>query len=316
MSDAKWALGPAALDLLLVIAETPKATIAGSVLTDYYGPVAPQLLNLGLLIPDGHETTTTSLADHDDVPVTASWSAEHQAFGYFSPDAGWVTIPADRLVTHRIAFEKLLHQMVAPLFASKRVTLTALLPDLLWEAGDVKLPGRSKRVPLWIGRRFSDAAVWGQFAGVIQARPAPGLRIVLSLTPGNRLPALILRGHSIIPFEDVVQHANGMAIDPDLLAARVASGSQQGDELITMAADGASVTVRGKRYAFPGSKQRALIRHLYEAWQGGAPDCLTAVVIEAVGYSHSVNTLAKAFSGRTDWREFIEEKNGRCRMFT
>jgi hypothetical protein len=286
------------------------------VLTDYYGPVAPQLLDLGLLIPDGHETTTTSLADHDDVPVTATWSAEHQAFGYFRPDAGWVTVPADRLVTHRIAFEKLLHQMVAPLFGSKRITLAPLLPDLLWEVGDVKLLGRSKRVPLWIGRRFSDAAVWRQFTDIVQARPAPGLRIVLSLTPGDRLPALTLRGHSIVPFEDVMQHANGMKIDPELLAALVASGSQQGNELIIMAADGASVTVRGRRYTFSGSKQRAIIRHLFEAWKSGAPECLTAEVLIAADFSDSVNTLGKAFSGKKGWRDFIEEKNGRCRMFT
>ena len=316
MSDTERNLGPAAVDLLLTIAETPRATIAGSVLMDHYGRVGPRLLEFGLLVPDGHEPTTTSLADYDDVPVTTTWSAEHQAFGYFSADAGWVTVPADRLVTHRIAFERLLHQIVVPLFASKRITLTPLLPDLLWEVGDVKLAGRSKRVPLWIGRRFSDAAVWSQFAGVIKARPAPGLRIVLSLTPGNRLPALILRGHSIIPFEDVMQHASGMKIDPNLLAARVASGSQQADEPITMAADGASVTVRGQRYDFSGSKQRAIIRHLYEAWQAGTPDCLTAEALEAAGYSDSVNTLAKAFSGRTDWHDFVEEKNGRCRMFT
>ena len=82
-----------------------------------------------------------------------------------------------------------------------------------------------------------------------------------------------------------------------------------------MAADGAAVTVHGKRFAFRGSKQRIVIRRLYEAWEAGSPDCLTAEVLEAAGYSGGVNTLAKAFSGRTDWREFIAEEHGRCRMF-
>ena len=39
-------------------------------------------------------------------------------------------------------------------------------------------------------------------------------------------------------------------------------------------------------------------------------------VLEAAGYSDSVNTLAKAFSRRTDWSDFIKEERGRCWMFT
>jgi hypothetical protein len=315
MSDANRALASAAVDLLSVIAETPGAEIAGAVLMDHYGAVAPRLLDLGVLIPEGHETTTTSLADHDDVPVTVIWSAEHRAFGYFSATAGWVTVPADRLAMYRIAFDKLLRQLVAPLFASKHITLAPLLPNLLWEVGDVKVPGRSKRVPLWIGRGLGDPKVWSRFSETVHARPAPGLRIVLSLTPADRLPAQVLQGHSIVGVRDIVDHARGLVVDPDLLAARIASGSSSSGALITMAADGASVTVRGRRYAFTGSKQRAVIRQLYEAWQAGSPECLTAKILDDAGNSGSVNTLAKAFSRREDWRDFIREERGRCWMF-
>ena len=41
---------------------------------------------------------------------------------------------------------------------------------------------------------------------------------------------------------------------------------------------------------------------------------LTAEVLEAAGYSASVNTLAMAFSKRTDWRDFIKEQHGRCQF--
>lgn len=315
MSDTNRALAPAAVDLLSVIAETHGAEIAGAVLMDHYGAVAPRLLALGVLIPEGHEATTTSLADHDDVPVTVTWSAEHRAFGYFSATAGWVTVPADRLTMYRIAFDKLLRQLVAPLFASKHKALTSLLPNLLWEVGDVKVPGRSKRVPLWIGRRLADPKVWSRFSETVRARPAPGLRIVLSLTPADRLPAQVLQGHSIICVRDVMDHARGLVVDPDLLAARIASGSPSSGALITMAADGASVTVGAKHYKFSGSKQRAVIRQLYKAWKAGSPECLTAKILDDAGNSGSVNTLAKAFSGRKDWRDFIKEERGRCWMF-
>lgn len=79
-----------------------------------------------------------------------------------------------------------------------------------------------------------------------------------------------------------------------------------------MAADGASITVRGKSYAFTGTKQRAIIRHLFEAWQRGERECLTAAVLEAADSGDQVRTLGKAFRGRADWREFIKEERGRC----
>ncbi len=315
MSDPRQELTPAAVDLLLTIAEMPKAAIAGAILMDHYGAVAPALLELGLLAADGHEPTTTSMADHDDVPVTVTWSPEHRAFGYFSPTAGWIVVPADRLSTYVLAFDKLLPLMLAPLFASRLRSMVPLLPGLLWEVGDVQLPGRAKPVPLWIGRRFGDPNVWSQFAGLIHTRAAPGLRIVLGFTPGGRIPAEILDGHAIISVKDVARHADGLIIDPDLMAARVASGGRSTDALITMAADGASVTVRGRLYSFPGSKQRAVIRHLYKAWAAGNPVCLTTVVLDAAGYRDSVNTLGKAFARNEDWKAFIEEGGGRCWIF-
>ena len=52
--------------------------------------------------------------------------------------------------------------------------------------------------------------------------------------------------------------------------------------------------VRGKRYAFSGSKQRSIVRQLFEAWSTGNPECLTASVLETAEYSPNINTLAKA----------------------
>jgi hypothetical protein len=315
MSDTKRGLSHAAVDLLLRVVETPNALIAGPVLTDYYRPVANQLQTHGLLVPDGYEAATTSLADHDDVPVSVTWSAEAGGYGYFSASAGWIAVPTNRLNTFRVSFNQLFDRVLARLDLSTHVSPTSLRPDVLWEVGEVRLPGRSKRVSLWIGRRLADPKVWNWFCDTVRARPAPGLRIVLSLTPADRLPAQILQGHSIIAVRDIADQAGSLVVDPNLLAARVASGTQQGDGLISIAADGASVMVRGQRYVFSGSKQRAIIRHLYEAWHASSADCLTAEVLQHAGYMDSVNTLRKAFSRRTDWRDFIAEKNGRCWMF-
>lgn len=315
MPDRQPSLDQQTIDILLSVIETPHAMITSAALDGFYAAKAPALKASGLLDLKGHRRAAVSLADHDDEPVNLSWSPEHRGYGYFSPSAGWVPVSDSQMASFGISFEKLFGHLLERLDFSTRASPTILLPDLLWEIGEVRLPGRSKRVPLLIGRRLADPKVWNRFAETVRARPAPGLRIVLSLTPAARLPTQIHQGHSIIAVRDIVDHASGLVVDPDLLAARIVSGTTSTDALITMAADGASVTVRGKRYAFSGSKQRALIRQLCEAWQSGSPECLTAEVLENAEYSDSVNTLTKAFSGRTDWRDFIKEEHGRCWMF-
>lgn len=303
-----------AADLLLSVIETPDAVISGSVLDGYYGQISLVLKGAGILQPKDHSRAAVSLVDHEDEPVNLIWSPEHRAYGYFSPSAGWVNVPGNQLATYRVNFSMLLEQLFERLDFSPRTGPVELVPDLLWEIGDARLPGRSKRTSVWIGRRLGDPTIWRSFMDAARKRPAPGLRIVLSFTPGNRLPTDVHLGHTLIAVRDVADH-NGLAIVPELLAARVATGSQLNDDLITMAADGASLTVRGTRYAFSGSKQRAIIRQLYDAWKSGNPELLTAEVLESAGYSTSVNTLAKAFSGRPEWREFISEEHGRCWMF-
>ena len=313
MSDSAPPLDLQAAEFLLSVAETPDAAVSAAVLDESFAAVAPVLKANGLLQRKDHQRAAISLTDHEDEPVSLTWSPEYSRYGYFSPTVGWVTVPNDRLVLFCVDFDKLFDRLLEKLDLSPRAQRAMLTPNLLWEVGEVRLPDRSKRVPIWVGRRLADPAVWKRFGDAVRARPAPGLRIVLSLTPADRLPADVFHGHSLIAVRDVADH-RGIAVEPALLAARIASGSQVGGGPITVAADGAAVTVHGKRYTFSGSKQRTVIRQLFEAWQSGHPERLTAEVLEAAGYSNSVNTLSKAFSKRTDWRDFIKEQHGCCRF--
>jgi hypothetical protein len=313
MSDRVPPLDRQAADFLLSVTETPEASVSAIILDEFYAAVAPALKANGLLQPKDHQRATVSLTDHEDEPVNLTWSPDHRGYGYFSPTAGWVAVPSERLAVFRVGFDELFDRLLERLDLPPGSQRAMLVPDLLWEVGEVRLPGRGKRVPIWIGRRLADPTVWRRFGDTVRARPAPGLRIVLSLTAADRLPAHVFHGHSLVSVRDVADHT-GLAVDPELLAARIASGLQGEDVLISMAADGAAVTVHGKRYTFSGSKQRAVIRQLFEAWQTGHPERLTAEVLETAGYSDSVNTLAKAFSKRSDWRDFIEEQHGCCRF--
>jgi hypothetical protein len=295
------------------VVETPTATIAGQVLDDYYASAGDALKARGLLKPVGAQRAAPSLVDHEDEPVELIWSSRHEGYGYFSPAAGWATVENSRLAMFGVSFDALIRHVLGSLDGMNE-TAIILEPDLLWEVGQLRLPGRAKRVPVWIARRLGDAVVWGKFLDAVRLRPAPGLRIVLTFTSADRLPVRTAPGHELIAVRDVAD--SSLTVDPDLLAARTAAGAPKSDDAITIAADGAAVSVRGTRYAFPGSKQRAVIRELYGAWKSGNQERLTAEVLESAGYSASVNTLTKAFSGRSDWRDFIKEERGRCWMFS
>lgn len=309
------ALSRAAANLILAVAATPLGRISSAILRDEFEEVAAELDDNSLLRMDGHDFAAASLADHDDAPVSVTWSPQDQSWGYFSPSAGWVTVPEERLISYCLNFETLLPRVVASLYAAKTIPCTPIIPEHLWELGDVKLPGRSQRVPLWIARRLTDRAVWGSFTEAIRRRPAPGLRIVLSLTPTHRLERDIHLGHSIVALRDVALTADPLVVDPAILVARVGGGVRRDGQLISIGAEGGVVHVQDRTYSFPGVKQRAIIRALYAAYEVGAPDCVTTKVLEDAEYSSSVNILAKAFSGREDWREFIAEEGGRCWMF-
>ncbi len=163
-------------------------------------------------------------------------------------------------------------------------------------------------LPVWIARGLSNSKIWQEFKAKTQTRPSPGLRVVLSLGPETALPATPVSSHEIAAIESVANTGTGFLVEANVLAARVSFGAGGDEAPVVMAADGGVITVRGKRYTFRGLKQRAVIRHLFEAWNSGQPECLTAAVLEGAEYSDSVNRLEKAFSGRKDWREFIEEK--------
>lgn len=298
------------VQLIQSVLQTPDAVITSAVLEHFHGRSAKALKASGILRPDAHQLAAVALSDHEDEAVNLFWSPEHRGYGYFSPSTGWVPVSSDQLTAYTICLPDLFQILLAPLDVSSRETAEELVRGLLWEVGDVRLPGRGKRVSVWMARRLADPSVWSEFTAAAQARPAPGLRVVINLTAG-RLMEPTYRGHEIICLKDVIG-GDGLAIDPNLLAARVSSGAQVAGAPIVITADGASVNVRGKPYSFTGTKHRAIIRHLYQSWQSGEPECLTAAVLETAECGASVNTLAKAFSGRSDWRDFIQEKNGRC----
>ena len=112
MSDHSSRLDRQAVDLLLSVVETSDAVITGSALDSYHGSAASALKASGLLQPTDHQRVAVSLADHEDEPINLIWSPERRSYGYFSPLAGWVSVPSELLAAFRIGFEQLLRRLL------------------------------------------------------------------------------------------------------------------------------------------------------------------------------------------------------------
>ena len=221
MPDNGSGLTPAALELLLSAAETPEAAISGTVLNGHYASESEFLKETGLLKPHGHEAVVTSQADHDDAPVTLSWSAEDGGLGYFSPTAGWVSVPDDQIARFQVDVPTVIKELMGQVDWPSRSGPAPLVPDLLWEIGDVRLGRRTQRVPIWFARRLHEPSVWRQIKNVAKARPATRLRVVLTSTSSHRIPDETIAGHLLVGIRDVIDFASGLAINPDILAARL-----------------------------------------------------------------------------------------------
>jgi hypothetical protein len=292
--------------------ETRSGRISSSVLDNHVSArIAASLRESGLLAKDSDSSAITPPADYDDTPIPLSWSPEDDSYGYFSSTSGWIDVETDGLAQYRVDIPAIVSSLISKIDDRSPPTSIHLLENTLWEAGDLRLPGRSRRVSVWFARRLHDTSIWKRIQEMMRARPSADLRILLTTTPAARLPAQSAHDHIIVPVLDVLEHG-AFVIDPAILAERIKNPFGATDQIVKPAADFGVISIRGKDYPFRGVKQRAIMRQLVPAWQAGEPKLLTTKVLFEAGYKDSVNTLAKAFSGRRDWRQFAAEEDGSC----
>lgn len=310
MPDRSVPLSAAALEVLLSVVETPEAVISGAVLADYFREAAKPLVEAGLLKPHDQEAATASIADHDDVPVTLTWSPDKGGLGYFSPGAGWVSVANDRLVRFRVDFPVLLARLMVQADVSSRSGPVALVPNLLWEIGDVRLGRRTERVAIWFGRRLHDPAAWQQIANAATLRPAARMRVLLTSTSSDRLLSP-LPGHLLVSVRDVLDHSADLAVHPAILASRLDGTCRPNiDEAINLSPDGTRLTINGDIVIpFRSPKHIEIIRTLVTCHKEGkgvrAEDLLTKA-------GSGVGSLQRAF-GTKKWKElsrFLKSRNG------
>jgi hypothetical protein len=312
MSEKAAVLDKQSAKLLLDVVETPSSTISGEVLAGHFSIEGETLQGLNLLSPDGFEALTTSGADHDDTPVTLVWNDEIGSYGYFSPAAGWVSPPPGNMSVYRADPSRFILYTLSHLHLLNRNAATELMPNFTWDCGDVRLPNRSAPVSIWFARRLSDPEMSPKVCDLLRRRPSERTRIILTSTPSNRLAQQSMEGSAVVCVSDVGECDNPLIADPERLALRISGTPAPSNLPVTISGEGRTITVSGKTYNFKGSKQCAVIRFLYDRYMINSPKCSVAEVLDTAGFSDSVNSLTKAFSGNKDWRKIIKQANGVC----
>jgi hypothetical protein len=114
-------------------------------------------------------------------------------------------------------------------------------------------------VPVWFARRLGDPAVWAQLDGLLVRRPPEEVRVILTSTPGDRIPMTTHKRNVVIGVADVVGAPGKLAISPQALGSRVFPGQAQHEFPIDHSEDCGIVWHRGETLIFGGDKQRQLL---------------------------------------------------------
>ncbi len=177
--------------------------------------------------------------------------------------------------------------------------------------GSARLPRRNARVGMWVARSLTSPRSFARFRDLVARRPAEGLRVIITLDCSERFRPPHLRGHEFVALADVVDHEDGLAVSPDILAARLLMGpSCKGP--VWVSAEGGVLIVHGKQHDFTGGKQKVAVGLLAQAWLEGERVQPVEKILAEAECGPSMKRLKDLFRGHPTWQEVIRESGSNC----
>jgi hypothetical protein len=291
-------------------------TRAGKVQVATLKQVAPRaadkLLDARLLVATGRIPVVAAMDAYEDEPIPAEWCPERGQFGYRNSVGRWITVEAGEIAACVVDFPLAFAKMLLAFERAGPSRPSPLIDGFVWDVGTIRLTGASSPVPVWFARRLSDPAVWTRLDALLERRPPEEVRVILTSTPGDRIPITPNKRNVIVGVADVLGTPGKLAISPQSLGARVFPGQVQRRFPIDHSEECGLVWHRGETLTFGGDKQRRLLQILFAAYWSKSPVLRIAAVLEEAGYGGQVNTLKKAFGRRNDWQRFIRFDDGNC----
>ncbi len=300
------------MDLLLQVIETRAAKVHGATLRQVAPRAAEKLLEARLLVATGSTPVVAAMDGYEDEPIPAEWCAERRQHGYHDRVGRWIPVDEDEIATWTVDYPLVFAKMLVGFERAGQARPTSLIDGVVWDVGTIRLSGAKAAVPVWFARRLGDPPVWARAEALFERRPPDEVRIVLSSTPGDRIPITTHKRNVVVGVTDVVGAPGKLAISPQALGSRVFPGQAQHKFPIDHSEDCGIVWYRGETLIFGGDKQRQLLQLLFAAYWSKSPVLRVTTLLVEVGSGDQVNTLKKAFGRRNDWQRFIKFDDGNC----
>ena len=317
MFDAKGLLSQAAVDLLVVIAETPGLAISGAALSGFHADAGAELIAAGALQLDGFEPVTASLADHDDAVVSVNWSGETGRHGYFSSAVGMVPVEDDVLRRFRLEMVWFLGWIAGQLGFGANARQVDLVPDRLWDLGETWLGERKsarRKTAIYFARRLNEPELIARVQEALRSRAGRPSGAILTTTQEPSLAKMLsVNGCTILPIKACARA--GMAnfsIDTAVIYTAVhGPKSAHADSPIRVDGEFRVVRVGQREFHFRGDKQRQVIGFLHQKWNEGIGPVSTALMFTELEFP-TATRLRDLFKGHDDWKELIGYQEGSC----
>lgn len=300
----------AARRLLSSIAGTRDARVSAMALAHKRG-AGKQLIEAGLLVPRGSTMAVVAEDDLDDTPTSVIVHPITGRHGHLGNEAWQDEHFTARRRVYALDMSATARRVAARLDCSLGDDPVPSLDGAVMDFGTARLPKRRARAGIWVARGLTAPAVFEEFRQLVMRRPPEGLRVVLFLDPPDRHRLSFIRGHEFVALADVVDHEDGLAVAPEVLAARLLKGpSHKGP--VWVSGDGGVLIVHGTWHEFTGGKQKIAVAMLAEAWLGGDPVLPVARILEEAECGPSVKRLKDLFGGHPTWQEVIRESGSNC----
>ncbi len=220
-------LSKRAIGLLLRAMEARGMTLQTSALHQVSPSTIGALFAARLLVPSGHVPVVAGMDDYEDEPIEATWSAKTKSYGYHDSTGRWIRVADEEIAACKVDYGLALARMLVAFERAGPSRPAPLIADLVWDAGTIRLTGAKTPVPVWFARRLADPGVWAQLEALVQRKPPQEIRIILTSTPGERIPITDRTRNHVISVVDVASDSTTLAISPQMLGARVFPGQVQ-----------------------------------------------------------------------------------------
>ena len=225
MSDVRTKFGKNALDLILRLSKSPKASISASVLFEDFAPIASLLIESGLIVCDGR---ITSICDEDMGFVELEWNSCAKSYRYFTSE-GWNEVEPGKLSCFKLSYDNFIEWQKELLGIGSFNKTNQIIENILWHIG-VSRFGNSM-VNFYYLRRSDDPQVLFESREklLLESKRTPAIIITDSLVQNSIVG--LPRGFATLSIIDLLSRDSDMCrLDPAAIHALLGNDMPDGDD--------------------------------------------------------------------------------------